>query len=1078
MIKLLRSSAGSGKTYNLAKTYIRLLLESDDRYAYRHILAVTFTNKATSEMKNRILKELDRLAQNPDKSPYIKEFGPAFGGVEKVRRKASALLKDILNDYSAFSVSTIDRFFQQALRAFARELGQFSSYQVELDKEALVRESADRILDSIGTGDIPSEVRNWLRECLMDQLGQEGKMSLDRAMDAVVKNLKSDELREVMEQHSRCAEDVFSRDYLKAVRSECASIVKSFKARLGDAARAVLEGMKAAGLEAGDFHRNFNVGQLYGVIEKGSLPSEAFLKNIDDTTKWFVKAKQNLVPRAQANMAAPLAALHELCTGKDFLMYNTAGLLASQVFTLGLALELEKEYKALLDEKNVISLDDSNTALRDIIAGSDAPFIYEKLGVRYQNFLLDEFQDTSTIQWENFRPLLLESDANGGSNLLVGDVKQSIYRWRGGDWTLLDSGVKAQFPRADDASSLTDNWRSQPAIVDFNSRFFEFAARALDGKIGSGSLVQGIYADAAQTARTKDPAPGYVKCSFCESKEGELQELLQSVQAAREAGASYGQIAVLVRKNLQGSDVASFLVEAGIPVISDDSMRVKSSVTVRRLVSLLSCMDNEADTINRFMADELEITLPSSYDSLYSLAEELLRSLRQVNEDLYDGEVLYIQSFMDVLLTWSSSNGNSLSSFLRYWDEEDPKIASPDGTDAVRIMTIHKSKGLEFPYVIFPYAGEEELFDSRFTSRWCVPEREDGASELVSKGIFNVKMSSKTSDTVFASQYKQEERLQLVDNINTFYVAMTRAGKVLHTIAVKPSKADGDFKCFADILYAFTQEHGSAFGRMYCFEAPDDPIRPTAVGVWGSVSPSIDSPDSRQTVMPDLFGHLLPLTFRSSSLRGRMRSTGTGAEVFSAPIDSPDSRQTVMPDLIGHLPRLKGIIMHKILSDVNVAEDLPSAVDRAVASGLVEPAMATAYLSMLQTRLEEVKAYHWFEIADHAGNDKNVATSNKIRSTAIGVWGSVSPSIDSPDSRQTVLNEVGIIGADGSLHRPDRVIVGPDNSVTVIDYKFGEDHASYAAQVRRYCSLFRDMGYNNVSGYLWFVSDQKVVPVV
>ena len=1007
MIKLLRASAGSGKTYNLAKTYIRLLLQSDDRFAYRHILAVTFTNKATGEMKNRILKELDRLAHEPDKSPYIKEFAPAFGGVAKVQKRASELLKDILHDYSAFSVSTIDKFFQQALRAFARELGQFSSYQVELDKEALVRESADRILESIGTDDMPSDVRNWLRESLMDQLGQKGKMSLDKAMDSVVKQLKSDEMRAVMELHSLRPEEVFSRDYLKAVRRECAEIVKSFRGKVSSSASEVLAGMRAAGLDFSDFSGNFKLASLEKSVADGSVfPTDAFLRRSEDPSKWFNKDKQNMVPRAESNMAAPFAKLRELFLGKDFIQYNTAGILASQVFTLGLALELEKEYKALADEKNVICLDDSNLTLRNIIAGSDAPFIYEKLGVRFQNFLLDEFQDTSTIQWENFKPLLAESDANGGANLLVGDVKQSIYRWRGGDWTLLDKGVKKEFPTADDSNPLCENWRSLPQIIEFNNSFFDFASRALDGQMGS-NLIRGIYADVAQTSRTRDKARGYVKCTFCEDKDEELPLVLDSVRSAVEAGAGYSKIAVLVRKNAQGSDVANYLVQNGVPVISDDSMKVKTSVTVRRLVSLLSYMDNAADAVNRFLAEELEVELPSTYDSLYTLAEELLRSLKSVNEDLFNGEVLYIQSFMDILLSWSTSNGNSLSGFLKYWDGEDPKIASPDGTEAVRIMTIHKAKGLEFPYVIFPFAGEEDLFDSRQTSCWCVPSVSDGATELQANGVFNVKMSSKTAETVFAPHLKVEEQLQYVDGINTFYVALTRAVKVLHVIAKKPAKPDGAFVRFSDILYAFTQDHGTEFGSMYDFAAAGEAV--------------------------ERANDVIRESYVSWPLRGRMRSTGNGAEYFAASADG-DVQVPV---------RLKGIVLHKILSDVRVPSDVQPAVDAALAAGLIDPAQAAAYRDFLQARLAEVASYGWF----------------------------------APENLGGVLNEVGIIDADGGLHRPDRVVLGADGSVTVIDYKFGTEHPGYAAQVRRYCALFRSLGYAPVKGYLWYVTESKVTPV-
>ena len=355
----------------------------------------------------------------------------------------------------------------------------------------------------------------------------------------------------------------------------------------------------------------------------------------------------------------------------------------------------------------------------------------------------------------------------------------------------------------------------------------------------------------------------------------------------------------------------------------------------------------------------------------------------------------------------------------------------------MRIMTIHKSKGLEFPYLIYPFAGEEPLYKA--TGRWCVPARKDGASELISEGVFNVNLSSKSVGTVFADQYRQEEQMQFVDNINTFYVAMTRAEKVLHTIAVKPSKPGSDFKCFADILYAFTQTYGTEFG-----EIPGQAGNDSAIKV------------DTTSVMPDLIGHLLSITFRSWSLRGRMRSTGTGAEVFSSP---------VMPDLIGHLPRLKGIVMHKILSDVTVASDLPAAVDRAVAAGLVEPAQASAYLSLLQSKLEEVKDYHWFdEISPLAPLGRNDKELHPVISSEV-------------EKSQTVLNEVGIIDSDGGLHRPDRVVIGPDGTVTVIDYKFGEDHPGYAAQVRRYCNLFRSLGYASVRGYLWFVSSSTVTPV-
>ena len=636
MIRILRSSAGSGKTFNLAKTYIRqLLLKSGDRYAYRSILAVTFTNKATAEMKNRILKELDILSRDPVKSDYIDEFAKEFGGIQKVQARAAELLKSILNDYSAFAVSTIDRFFQQALRAFARELGQFSSYQIELDKESLVRESADSLLSSIGSTDEAPGVRQWLKQALLDQLSQKGKLSLDGLLRDKAERLVSDELREALESRGLTMEEVFSRTAMEKVRDGCKEYIASYKKRVGDAAKAAIEAFSSQGKTESSFKNarwTYKKLQLYSENVSTALEGE------------LTKSFSNFL-----NEYSELDQLKDLLLKDPAKDYKTALLISSQVFTLGLAAELESRFRALMDQKNVISIDESNLTLRNIIDGSDAPFIYEKLGVRFQDFLLDEFQDTSTIQWENFRPLLADSDASGGFNLLVGDIKQSIYRWRGGDWKLLASGVKDSFPGADDSNPLRDNWRSLPAIVKFNNEFFKYASAELDRLLGDGGRIKDIYSQAEQKICCK--GDGRVAVSIAQDRESQFPLALESVQRAISEGFTYGQIAILVRRNKDGSDVASYLLQNGIPVISDDSMRVKSSVTVRRLTALLACMDNGQDPINRYLTESLGVELPSSYDSILQLAEELLRRLRDAQQELFDKETAYIQSFMHAFST-------------------------------------------------------------------------------------------------------------------------------------------------------------------------------------------------------------------------------------------------------------------------------------------------------------------------------------------------------------------------------------------------------------------------------------------
>lgn len=265
-------------------------------------------------------------------------------------------------------------------------------------------------------------------------------------------------------------------------------------------------------------------------------------------------------------------------------------IISNLIFSLGLAGEFYREFDALLKEKNIMCLDESNTILRDIIAGSDAPFVYEKLGVRFEDFLLDEFQDTSNIQWENFLPLLRESESRSGKSLVVGDVKQSIYRFRDSDWELLGHKVSEEFRNAS-VEPLQGNWRSTREVVKFNNAFFEKAADALG--------LQDIYSDVAQTIEKKEEQGGFVRISFCDEQ---LEMVLESVETAIRNNARPGDIAILVRKKAEGAKVAEYLISKGYPVLSDDSLNLKSSIVVRRLVSLLSGLDNPDDKINSFLA--------------------------------------------------------------------------------------------------------------------------------------------------------------------------------------------------------------------------------------------------------------------------------------------------------------------------------------------------------------------------------------------------------------------------------------------------------------------------------------------
>ena len=1013
MIKIMKASAGSGKTYNLAREYIRLLLTKKDPQAYRHILAVTFTNKATDEMKRRILDELFLLATNPEKSPYFKDFEKDFPSAGALQKRASGQLGGILHDYSSFAVSTIDKFFQQTLRAFSREIGQFASYQVELDKAALVEESVDRILDGLTEDD--RSLLGWLTENVKAGLENGNRFNLEPPLKDMAKNLKSMDHAEAVRRYGIDEDAAYAKEHLKELRKGCAALAEAFVQDVRNAAQAVLDVLERHGVDPADSNRGF-LKALYGFRDLGprdavGTPTASFMDKAADSSKWFAKAKDKYRVELEGDLEGPLDAFCALF-GDPYRQYRTACLIGSQAYMLGIAGELRKAFDEVQREKNVISIDDSNTILKGIIDGSDAPFVYEKLGVRFEDFLLDEFQDTSTIQWENFRPLLLNSVADNHDNLVVGDVKQSIYRWRGSDWHLLDAGVRADFRAEQEAEEVLDgNYRTCRAIVDFNNRFFTYAAEQMDGLLG-GDEISRIYHDVQQKVCFKDPAEGSVDVRFCEDYDAQMEEIVASVRTVHGAGARYGDIAILVRNNQEGSEIAAKLVSEGIPVVSDDSLYVKSSVTVRRLVSQLSLVDTpdteEGASVAGFLARSMDIRIPDHYHSLTDLAESLLRDLREADADTFDAEVPYIQSFMDTLLDWTASRGNDLSAFLREWADADPKIASPETGSSVRVMTVHKSKGLEFPYVIFPFAEKVTLYHR--SSYWCRPEVDGTPLAAFADGVYHVELSDKSEGTLFAEDYRRERALQFIDNINVFYVALTRAKYGLKVIAnVPPQKVltavrDGspaDWKNLSQILYGFVGTLDYQAGKMYDY---------------GSMKRDAVTAAPLETGYPSF----------AAGDRGRLKFSRDAADYFG-----PDG--LVGPDASN---RLRGLVLHDILASVTVAGDLPRAVDRAVASGELPVADRDRTLAFLEAEIASVAARGWFA-----------------------------------ESGVQVLNEAPLLGPDGAEVRPDRVVLRPAGSAEIIDYKFGEREKKYLDQVRGYMDLYRALGHSPVTGTLWYIRE-------
>lgn len=1016
MIEILKASAGSGKTHQLTKEYIRLLLTDKDRYAYRHILAVTFTNKATDEMKSRILSELHTLSTDTMKSRYYKDFIGMFPDADALKKASETILCNILHDYSAFAISTIDRFFQQTLKSFSRELGQFAAYQVELDKDSLISECVGRVLDSLTAGRQDEKKVSWLTDNAISSMEAGKFVNLEKGLTDIARRLRSESHRSKAEEAGLDVEHLYDDDQVKALSEGCRKIIETFADEVDAGVQAIDDAFEEAGMSLGDTTSSFlekEMNKRRGVSEDKFMVmgiedlGKTFYKNFDDPTLWYKKADKHLADLVSPKMEYAVEAFGNLFI-KNYKVYRTAVVLLGQVYGFGIAKDINREFNEMLHEKNVLGLDDSNTILKGIIDGTDAPFIYEKMGVRFEHFLLDEFQDTARIQWDNFKPLLENSVSQGFYNLVVGDVKQSIYRWRGSDWNLLDSGISEEFSVKE--RPLEENWRSCRQIVEFNNEFFRDTAEFLDKKFaGMPGPISRIYSDVAQKWVPKNSVDGGVEVKICDGVETIQNDvILDYVRQAHEQGFMYSEIGILTRGNDEGAEIAAYLIANDIPVVTDDSLKIKSAVTVRRLISLLSSIDNPEDKMNRYLAEQLDVEIPSEYHSTADLCEDLLRKLRNSDPETFDAETLYVQSFMDKVQDFQNKEKDGLHAFLDAMEKDKSSISSPSVGDSVRVMTIHKSKGLAFPYVIVPYIEKISLFKSE--SSWCKPKVEGTALGDVAPGIYDVRLSSESEVTLFSDEYKEELLHQYVDNINIAYVAFTRARLQLRIVGQLPpdwedkvaKKKEIDAANFAQIMWYYMRNHQCD---------PKD-----SVG-W-------EHEDEGCEYKP------MESSYVSWPLGGRLSFSKDSSDFFDVEGDAGVAASN----------RIRGLVLHGIMSKVVSSEDLMPAISDAVEKGLLDASEASSASALLSSAIASVADRGWF------------------REDPSMVW-----------------NETSIVLQDGSLVRPDRVVEGADGTLTVIDYKFGEPKKSHRAQVEGYAEAFRMMGYENVNTYLWYVESGNIL---
>ena len=1046
-LQVYKASAGSGKTFTLAVEYIKHLICNP--YAYRSILAVTFTNKATTEMKERILGQLHGIhTGNPDSKPYLdKLMDELHLSEEEIRTKAGKALNLMIHDYSRFRVETIDSFFQSVMRNLARELELGANLDIELDNNKALEEAVDTMIEKL---DRYSPVLGWLLDYIEERIEDDKKWNVANEIKKFGENIfneeyieKGQELRKTL-QDPNCIRNY--RKMLKAIEEEALEQMKAF----ADQFFGILD---MNGLSVADFsYKEGGVAGYFIKLQKGTTNDEIkgtrVVDCMNDPAKWTGKThkrKAEIIALAEQELI-PLLNEAEAFRSKNNRIINSCQLSLRYANNIRLLNNLDEEVRLLNQDKNRFLLADTNALLHNIVREGDPSFVFEKIGTNIRHVMIDEFQDTSRMQWGNFKLLLLEGLSQGADSLIVGDVKQSIYRWRSGDWSILN-GLKGHigaFPITE--KTLTTNRRSEANIVRFNNEIFTSACEILNErhKAEQGKECEELksaYADVKQEICKKEEK-GSVKVTFIEAPskdEGDYQNktlelLAQEVESMIQQGVKVNDMAILVRKNKLIPTIASYFDKhTPYRLVSDEAFRLDASLAICMLMDALryliepenliakaqlaSAYQNEIlhrdMDLNTLLLNDLDESLPASFvenkESLRLMPLfELLEKLSAIFQlERIEAQDAYLFSFYDAVNEYLQKHSSELTAFVAHWEEKLSRKTIPSGEiEGIRILSIHKSKGLEFHTVFLPFCDWKMENEQNSSYIWCSPEQ----APFNDLQLLPINYGTSMNESIYQEDYRKEKLQLWVDNLNLLYVAFTRPkcnmvvwckDKAKNTVGELLSESIGQTSCQA-------------------LESVDD-----CTYQLGEVCPS-GAPKARKESTNKL-------EFKPERIQVKMESIETNIEFKQ----SNRSASFIEGEEDGSKKYIReGQIMHNLFSMIRTPKDVASAIARLRMEGIIESDEHEAKIRKLTDgALKNPKAQEWFS----------------------GEW--------EPYNECDILNR-----KNGTLkiHRPDRVMV-KGNKAIVVDFKFGKHNTDYEDQVREYMHLLGEMGYGEVRGYLWYV---------
>lgn len=1058
------ASAGSGKTTNLVAEYLSICMDNPTRF--KNILAITFTNNATAEMKSRIVDTLYHFAFDPLESlqgsekaicKMVKVKCPTLSDAE-MQTKSKELLSHILYDYPNFSISTIDSFFQRLIRAFAFELNINLDFSVVVQLDDYYTQTVDILLNKISK-DHASLTRSVLN-LLDSQLDEKGKWQLENELVRTLATIYREDTYFPMQKLSEV-------ENLNDIITELFNTKKELLKYLKTEAQVGCNLIKNTGLSAVDFFQvNKGIYTWFNRVltNPSSAQSDGFVvKAIEKECFTSPKAPRSLSQSEYEDLKAQYLKVKEAQKN-----YARLAAFVKNIHALSLLFEL----KSIMDEiklrDNLFYLSETNYKVYNEIKDEETPYIYEKLGNKYSYFFIDEFQDTSNLQWENMLPLIRNALASGGKSILFGDVKQAIYRFRGGDSQLLhavttDEDYQKKIAPMDtsfEIEPLQTNYRTDGYVVNFNNKFFSYL-KILDK---FSTLAKGYYEEVEQTIAEGREKKGFVSIQFKSPDAGEdylTQSVLEAVQDARNRNFRLRDIAILSRGNEISNALGEFLTKNEIPVISSNSLLLKSSDKINLMISVLRFLVDENDALsicivgnyilkqhqqeNDSLSEVLDMIIPKQkvtetdkkenhdptetqrennflkflndrgftinpyeliQQPLYSLVSKLMTIFHLEETDAF------VSAFLENVLTYSQSSNGELSSFLDWWSQNEEKlsISMPDGIDAITVMTIHSSKGLQFPVVILPCTQYKE--GKTKTTFWYENPNYLQSDDALKLPFVQLNNNDELSSIGLGDYVEEEKNLTAIDNLNILYVAHTRPKNALYIITGKPQSEGGrgNYNLFLDqfVQRNLQPTHQDEQETSQLFQQNEEMLNfiqdeNNPLHFWyGDIDFKVTSNESEQNQgSQNEISRFYTTDFALPQLafQGNMveRNRGNAVHDFLSKLKAFPKNETELDNM-----NFEG---NPFCSDIKAA---------------------------LSTIMERPDFYRLF--GDEA----------------------------------QVLNEVSILTQDGELKRPDRVVIYSDK-VFVIDYKTGSPAPKYQNQINEYVSLLEGLGYQNVEGILLYM---------